>query len=422
MVSITGTGTLDTAAITASSGNATGTGTGGTAGSITLSGATVGIGGALTTSGGTRGAGGNVSVSSGGALNTGAVAAAFGTGATLRGDVTLLAGGPITQGGAIVTRNLSATTASNGGATITLTHAGNDAQTVNLQVRDGTPDAVGAANTGAAISYTDANAVAVSGINSGTGASGDVTLLAGGSITQSGAIHAAALTATTANATAGAGLITLNHAGNTADSVNLQARAGTVAAVGVANAVSAIQYTGADAVTVAGINSGTGAGGNVTLLAGGAITQNGAIKAATLTATTARNAGSAISLTNTANDAATVNLQVRDGTIAAVGAGNANAAISYTDANAVGVSGVNSGTGTAGDVTLVAGGTVTQSGAIKAGTLAVKTLNDTPAAITLTNAGNDAAIVSLQTRNSTDSERTAAAIAYTDANAMVIAG
>ncbi|WP_341917272.1 filamentous hemagglutinin N-terminal domain-containing protein, partial [Polaromonas sp. YR568] len=336
--------------------------------------------------------------------------------------VTLLAGGAISQTGAIVASTLTATTANAAGAAITLTNAGNNAATVNLQARDGTAAAPGAANANAAIQYTDSNAVAVSGINSGTGAGGDVTLLAGGAITQTGAIKANTLTATTANATAGTGLITLTNAGNTASTVNLQARAGTVAAVGAANVASTIQYTGAGALGISGINSGTGAGGNVTLIAGGPITQSGAIKAGILTATTADAAGSAITLTDTANDAVTVNLQARTGTAAAPGLANASAAIQYTDSNVVAVSGINNGTGVGGDVTLIAGGAITQSGAIKAGTLSAKTLNDTPAAITLANAGNDAASIILQTRNSADSDRTAAAISYTDANAVVVGG
>jgi hypothetical protein len=104
------------------------------------------------------------------------------------------------------------------------------------------------------------------------------------------------------------------------------------------------------------------------------------------------------------------------------GGANSAAAIQYTDINGVSISGISNGTGAGGNVTLVAGGAIAQTGAIKANVLSAKTLNNTPAAITLTNAGNDAASIVLQSRNAADTDRTAAAIAYTDANAVVIGG
>jgi hypothetical protein len=202
--------------------------------------------------------------------------------------------------------------------------------------------------------------------------------------------------------------------------VNLKVATGTVAVPGTANANAAILYTDANAVAVASINNGTsGTAGAVTLLAGDAITQTGAISASTLTATTRNNAGAAITLNHAANNAATLNLQraarCRRGA-------NSAAAIQYTDINGVSIFGINNGTGAGGNVTLVAGGAITQTGAIKAGVLSAKTLNNTPAVITLTNAGNDAASIVLQTRNAADADRTAATIAYTDLNAVVIDG
>jgi hypothetical protein len=244
-----------------------------------------------------------------------------------------------------------------------------------------------------------------------------LTVKAGAAVTQTGALVVPTLNVST-HSTAGSA-ITLTNAGNDATTVNLQVATGTVAAPGAANANAAILYTDANAVAVAGINNGTGGtAGAVTLLAGDAITQTGAISASTLTATTRNNAGAAITLNHAANNAATLNLQVRD----AAGGANSAAAIQYTDINGVSISGINNGTGAGGNVTLVAGGAITQTGAIKAGVLSAKTLNNTPAAITLTNAGNDAASIVLQSRNAADADRTAAAIAYTDVNAVVIDG
>ncbi len=230
--------------------------------------------GALSTEGNANGNGGQVNITATGTVAFGGALANNGTGGTQRGDVTILAGDAITQTGAIVTRNLSARTAKDGGAAITLTNTGNDAETVNLQARNGSVAAVGTANANVAISYTDANAVVISGINNGTsGTAGAVTLLAGGAITQTGAIKASTLTATTANAAGAA--ITLSNTGNDVATVNLQARAGTVAAVGAANANAAISYTDANGFAISGIATT----GNVTLTATGQVTQSGAITA-----------------------------------------------------------------------------------------------------------------------------------------------
>ncbi len=221
-------------------------------------------------------------------------------------SLTVKAGGVISQaaGSAIIAPVLNAATYSAGSA-ITLGNAGNDANTVDLQVRGGMVTAPGAGNVNAAITYTDANAVDVASINSGTsGTAGAVTLLAGGPITQSGAIKASTLTVTTANVAGAA--ITLNDAGNDVATLNLQARAGTVAVVGNVNSGAAIGYTDANGFAVAGINNGTsGAAGNVTLAAGGIVTQgNGAaltLNAASLTAALT-GASSSLTLGNTSGN------------------------------------------------------------------------------------------------------------------------
>jgi trimeric autotransporter adhesin len=333
---------------------------------------------------------------------------ALGT-STVASSLTVKAGGAVTQTGALAAPALNVSTYSTAGSAITLTNAGNDAATVNLQVATGTVAAPGTANANAAILYTDTNAVSVAGINSGTGGTaGAVTLLAGDAITQTGAIKASTLTASTANA-AGA-TITLTHAGNDVITVNLQSRTGTVAAVGAANAGAAIQYTDANGFGTSGINNtGTGAGGDVTLVAGGAITQTGAIKAGVLSAKTLNNTPAAITLTNTGNDAASIVLQTRN----AADTDRTAAAIAYTDANAVVIGGINAGSGSAatGSLALMATGAVTQTGAIIASgntTFAAGAANN----ITLDNAGNDF--------TGTVSVTSGLNVALTDANALTL--
>jgi filamentous hemagglutinin family protein len=362
----------------------------GAAGNVALNNAGNNFGGAVGVT-----TGNNVGITGAGALVLGAM--------TVSGALDVSTSGAITQSGAVTVTG--ATTLAAGAANdITLTNASNNFAKVGIA-------------SGNNVSLSDSNGIV---LDTSTVAS-SLTVKAGGTVTQTGALLAPTLNVATYS-TAGSA-ITLTNTGNDASTVNLQVANGTVAAPGTANANAAILYTDANAVTVAGINNGTGGtAGAVTLLAGDAITQTGAIKASTLTATTANAAGAAITLAHTGNDAATVNLQSRTGTVAAVGGANAGAAIQYTDATGVGISGINSGTGAGGNVTLVTGGAITQTGAIKAGVLSARTLNNTPAAITLTNAGNDAASIVLQTRNAADTDRTAAAIAYTDANAVVING
>lgn len=462
-VSITGTGTLNTAAVTAQSGAATAGGAGGNVGSITLSGSTVTSTGALTTSGGTNGAGGAVNITAQGAIGLNSIAAAFGAGSTVRGDVILLAGGPITQTSSIVAGNLNATTANAVGSAITLSNAGNDTQNVNLQVRDGNVSAVGSNNAAAAITYRDSNAVVVSGINNGTGAGGNLTLTTAGAITQTGAIVAGntSITAGAANS------ITLQNAGNDfsgpvtvgsalnvslADANDLVLGTSTVSGTLNVNSTGAITQTGALAVTglttlavgtanditlnaatnnfstVAvtsgkdvslrdsnGLIVGTSTASNsLALVAGGTITQTGAITTASLSAKTLLNAGAAITLTNAGNEVSNVDLRARNGADTA----NVGGAISYTDASALNVAAAQS-TST---VTLIAGDVLTQSGVIAASTLTATTRNNAGAAIMLNNNANDVTTANLQVRDLAGTANAAAAIAYTDANAVAISG
>jgi filamentous hemagglutinin family protein len=463
LVSITGTGTLNTAAITSRNGAATAGGVGGNAGNITLSGTNVTSSGALTTSGNTNGAGGLVNIAAQGAIALNSIAAAAGTGSTVRGDVTLLAGGPITQTGGIVAGNLNATTANAAGSAITLNNAGNDAQNINLQVRDGTVSAVGSNNAAAAIAYRDSNAVVVSGINNGVGVGGALSLTTAGAITQTGAIVAGS-TSLTAGAT---NSITLQNAGNdfsgpvsVGSTLNVSLADANALALGTSavsgtlnlNSNGAITQTGALTVTgvttlVAGTSNditlnnagnnfstvavtsgrdvslrdnnalivGTSTASNsLTLVAAGAITQTGAITTPNLNAKTLVDAGAAITLTNAANNVNNVDLRARN----LADTANAAGAIAYTDVDALNVAGIQ----TTGNVTLIAGNSLTQTGGIAGSLLTATTRNNAGAAISLVNSANNVATVNLQVRNLAGTANAAAAIEYTDSNAVAVSG
>ena len=356
--------------------------------------------GVLLTEGNANGNGGQVNITATGTVALGGIFASNGAGGTQRGDVTILAGDTITQTSNIVTRNLRARTAKDGGAAITLTNTGNDAETVNLQALNG----AGTANASAAISYTDATGFAISGINNGTGGTaGNVTLRAGGAVTQTSAVNAAQLTATLTgttsalnlgsvtnniaqlNAIAAPGGFTLTN-GNNAVAIN-------AALTSTNNAVSIT--TGTGATTFGANGSIASGGGNVTLTnthaskvlgnintTGGTDTGNftitgaGAISQAASTALTikgataiAAGATNNVTLTNTNNDFT--------GAVS-VSSGNA---VGITDTNAL-VLGASTVSGTLG---ITAGGAVTQTGAIAATGLALK---GTGGAYTLNHASN----------------------------------
>jgi filamentous hemagglutinin family protein len=114
---------------------------------------------------------------------------------------------------------------------------------------------------------------------------GDLVLAADGPVTQSDAIAAAAASVSTTD-----GAITLTNAGNAFDTA-------TLSTSGTDNA----SLTDASDLTIAGATIG----GNLTLSAGGAISQSGAIDAKALSATTT---GGAITLTDANNAIASANL------------------------------------------------------------------------------------------------------------------
>src|SRR5258705_499388 len=80
-----------------------------------------------------------------------------------RSTVTLTAGGPITQSGAINATTLTAKTLNNVGAAITLNNAANAVTTVDLRTRN----VIDTLNANGAISYRDADGIVVASAASG---------------------------------------------------------------------------------------------------------------------------------------------------------------------------------------------------------------------------------------------------------------
>ncbi|WAS03919.1 CHAT domain-containing protein [Gloeomargaritales cyanobacterium VI4D9] len=278
-------------------------------------------------------------------------------------NLTLKAGGAVTQSEAITASGLELL----GSGSYTLTNATNDINTL-------------AANTTNDIKYTDANGFAIGTVNTvGVNTGGNnLTLTAGGAVTQSQAITASGLELTGATAT-----YTLTNPNNDI----------TTLAVSTNNNFSYTDISGFDIGTVGSTNGISAPGKDVTLTAGGAVTQTQKITASGLEL---KGTGS-YTLTNTSNDISTL-------------AANTTNDIKYTDTNGFVVGTVNTTNGISSpgkNVTLTAGGAVTQTQKITASGLELKGTGS----YTLTNTSNDISTLAANTTND---------IKYTDTNGFVV--
>ena len=174
--------------------------------------------------------------------------------------------------------------------------------------------------------------------------------------------------------------------------------------------------------------------GTVRVNAGGDILQQAGttINAAGIEAVTKKAAGGAINLTAAGNHANYITLR----SLNADGSATAAGTIQYLDNNSAGfaVRQID----TTGTATLTAYGAITTDsatgpGTVKAGTLNVKTLNDSGASVSLTAAGNDVGTLGIKVRKADDSaiagstandSTTGAAgtVRFTDANGFVVSG
>ena len=281
------------------------------------------------------------------------------------GNTTLNSGGAVTQGAGntIVAAGLELL----GAGPFTLTDAGNDVGTL-------------AANTTGVISYRDTNGFSIGTVNStnGISTSGNiVTLRAAGAVTQTQAIIASGLELL------GSGSYTLTNANNNVSTL-------------AASTTAAVSYRDTDGFSIGTVNSTNGittGGNNLTLQAGGAVTQTQAI---VITGLELLGSGP-FTLTNASNDISTL-------------AASTSGSISYRDTNGFAIGTVNSTTGinTGGNnLSLQSGGAVTQSQSILASGLEL--LGTGP--YTLTNASNDIATLAASTTGT---------ISYRDASGFAI--
>jgi filamentous hemagglutinin family protein len=296
------------------------------------------------------------------------------------GTLDLTATGAVTQSGTgkIIAGTLNVKTLNADGAAIDLDDAANEVNKVNLQTRNG-----------AAISYKDATGFEITGINNDSDTSGNVALLAGGNVTQTGVVKAAQLTADFS-----AGALTLDGPGNNIVQLNTIITPGGFT---LKNGNNDVNYD----VTLAG--NITAATDRTVFIEAGSITDTGVrtITAGTvnLKANKAKIDGGKIGSSDNGIDIDAKNLSVNTN--------NADAFVRTLDDikmdGGPDGNGSNLGTGTldltaTGDGTEDASGKVTQSGTgkITADTLYVRTLVVADQEINLTTAANEVKKVNLQ--------------------------
>lgn len=267
--------------------------------------------------------------------------------------LTALNGGNITQSGAITGNSLSVRV--DGGGDATLTRADNS---FNIF----TANATGNHAPDSSISYRDTNGFQMNSSNLNQGDL-NLTALNGGSITQSGPIHADQLSITLD----GGGDATLNRADN-----NVNTLAANATGANTQNTV--INYTDANGFAIANANL---ANGNLSLtaLGGGNITQTGAIKGNRLIVT--MDGGGDAQLDSNAN-----NFNIFSAN--ALGANTQNTEIAYIDTNGFSIHRSNLQGGTL-RLFALNGGNITQNQAITGNNLFVTVVNGGDATLTNTN-------------------------------------
>jgi trimeric autotransporter adhesin len=389
-LSNTASGNISTSNISARTGNATGTGTGGVAGLINVSNTSTGtiVAGNLSTQGGTKGNGGNISVIGQNNVTVGTLASAGGANVTgnagrSAGSVNIDAGGNIIAGA--ITANGSAGLGTNqgggaGGAvtlnagnTNTITHS-----SINTSggVRTGTAAGGNAGNVNIADNaLLSANTTINATGGTGGGVSGNVSF--GGTVNSSGSNRTLAVNTTAAT-------IFNDAVGNTLALANLTTNTGGTTAINGGIVTTTGTQTYGDAVSL-------GATTNLNTT-NSAITFNSSVNTAGNALTMAAGTGN-ITATNIANNFANVTV---------TSANN----VSLRDANAI-VLGASNISGTLGLRTV---GAITQTGALSVGgtsTLNAGLAND----ITLNNVSNNFNTVTIISGRD---------VALVDANAMTV--
>jgi filamentous hemagglutinin family protein len=313
------------------------------------------------------------------------------------GTLVLMAGGTVSQkttgptpndiGGPITVGTLRALTQNDTGAAISLTNARNSVPgdvTLSALNTAGTAPAPGAINfvnsTGFNVAAQPGNGL--NGQEIGINTTAGVTLQAGvnGLAEQGGAIAAHNLVARTQFDTPPNSPGAPIKLGNFANAVSGNVTLSTLNAAGTAPAPGAIQFSDSRGFTIAaqpgnglngqeiGINTGVGAG--VVLTAGGPLLESGAISAENFVAQTQLDSGAAIALTNVGNAVSgnvTLSALNTAGTAPAPGAITFMNSEGFTIAPTPIVLGI--GINTGGNVTLQAGGRLSETGAIAAGTV-----------------------------------------------------
>ena len=322
---------------------------------------------------------GNVAVTTSGALALGNVNG--GTSTSLAGDLTVSAGGTVSQAGVLQVAGTVAVTTTAGNIALT---AGNSIATFAAH------DSDAAGN----VSVKTDGALALAGVddNAGGALGGGLTVTAGGTVSQSAALKVAGTTSVTTSG----GNITLNGA----NTLGTFAARDTDTAGGAGN----VAVTTSGALALGNVDGGTSTSlaGDLTVSAGGTVSQAGVLQVAGTTTVTTTAGNIVLTAGNS---------------IAKFAAHDADAAgdVSVKTSGALALAGVDNGSGGAlgGDLTVTAGGTVSQSATLKvAGTTDVTT---TTGNITLTGSNTIGTFAAHDTGSGAN-------VAITTGGALVLAG
>jgi hypothetical protein len=284
----------------------------------------------------------------------------------LPGNLSVSAGGTITDNGNLDVTGLASFTSTASGASgnITLDSAGNDFGSLRLNSANGE-----------AVSVREASATALDTV---TVDNGTLTVNSGGAISQVAGrtVTAGGLASFTSTGSGTDGDITLNNAGNQFGSLALSSANGS--------AVSVTEQS-ATALGAVAVNAGTlavNSGGDITQVGGQTITVGGA---ASFTAPL----GGSIILGNAGN--------TFNGTVDFVGNGGPLLNVTVRDTTALVLQGLTIG----GILDVTSGGPISQSGTLEAGGLAsfTATASGANGNITLNDAGNDFGSLALTSAN-----------------------
>jgi filamentous hemagglutinin family protein len=338
-------------------------------------------------------AGGGVTIASRGGLDiTGTLTSTGGAAAltTTSGDITL--DGSINASGQALRLTSAGAITQNSGSLTAATLMGSSVDATSLIDTTNAVGALGAFTAGSGFSFTNSQALDVSGTLTSTGGEGSIATSTG-DITLDGSINASGQTLSLISAGAiaqNSGSLTASILiGSSVRATRLTGTTNAIAVLGAFNAGSGFSLTNSHALDMTGTLTGAGGADSLTTTSG-AITLDGSINATgqTLSLVSAgaitQNGGSVTAAMLTGSSVGATSLTDTTNAVAELGAFNAGSGFTLTNSQALDVTGTLASTGGATSLT-IATGDITLDGAIDA---AGQTLSLTSAGAIIQNSGS----------------------------------